>query len=484
MKQNNHKLNAIIGRKAEIALLQGLLASNESELVSVIGRRRVGKTFLVESVYAEHIAFGITGIQHASAREQLENFASALHIISKSQLPIQIPRSWLEAFRLLIMYLEQTASTKKKVVFLDEIPWLASHRSGFLNAFGFFWNSWAVKNNIVVVICGSAASWMIQKVVHNKGGLYNRITQRIQLQPFTLSDAELFLHSRDINLNRYQVTDLYMAIGGIPHYLKAVRKGDSVAQNIDNICFTPGGILHDEFDQLYAALFDHSENHIKIVRALASKSSGLSRGEIAQTTKIPNGGGLTKTIEELQYSGFITEYAPFGKLKRETVYRLSDEYSLFYLKFIASMRKEGSGIWKSFQQTAAFRAWSGYAFEGICLKHLPQIKDALGITGIFTTSSSFYHKGADGMDGCQIDLVIDRDDRVINLCEIKWAASEFIITKAYAAELRKKISLFKYYTNTKKQVFFTFISTYGLLENEHSRGLVDKVLTLNDLFRT
>jgi hypothetical protein len=470
------------GREKEVATLQALLTTGEAELVSVIGRRRVGKTFLVESVYAGRIAFEVTGIQNASNQEQLENFSIALNLYSKSPLPVQSPKSWLEAFRQLILFLENTAGTEKRVVFFDEMPWLAAPRSGFLNAFGFFWNSWAVKNNVVVVICGSAASWMIQKVVHNKGGLYNRITKRIHLQPFSLYETELYLQKKGLNLNRYQIVELYMAMGGIAHYLKEIQKGESVAQNIDRICFSPGGPLYDEFGQLYPSLFDHSENHIAVVRALSAKWSGLSRGDIIKSTGISNGGGLTKTLEELQHSGFIAEYLPFGRVKRETLYRLTDEYSLFYLKFIETLRKEGTGVWNAFQQKPIYRAWSGYAFESICLKHLPEIKKALGISGVFSNSSAFYHKGADGMDGCQIDLLIDRDDRVINLCEIKWATSEFILTKSYAAELRKKVALFKHYSKTKKQVFLTFISTYGVLPNEHSLGVVDKELRLDDLF--
>lgn len=474
--------SVLIGREKEVAVLQSLLTTGESELVSVIGRRRVGKTFLVQSVYEGRIAFEITGMQNASVKEQLENFTAALSLHARPALPLQRPASWMEAFQLLILHLENTAAPQKRVIFFDEMPWLASHRSGFLNAFGFFWNSWAVKKNVVVVICGSAASWMIRKVVHNKGGLYNRITKRIHLQPFSLNETERYLQARGLNLNRYQITELYMAMGGIAHYLKDIQKGESVAQNIDRICFDPMGSLYDEFSQLYPSLFEHSENHIAVVRALASKWTGLSRPEIIRITGISNGGGLTKTLEELQYSGFIASYQPFGRVRREALYRLTDEYSHFYLKFIEPMRGEGPGVWNAFRKKPGFQAWSGYAFESICLKHLPEIKKALGISGIFSTSSSFYQKGTEGMDGCQIDLLIDRDDGVINLCEIKWVSSEFIITKAYGAELRKKIALFRHYAKTKKQVFLTFISTYGLLANEHSRGLVDRELRLEDLF--
>ncbi len=473
----------LIGRKKEAAILQEALNSNESELISVIGRRRVGKTFLVQSAYAGEIDFEITGIQKASKQEQLENFAIALNLYAKTSLPVSRPNTWMEAFRLLILYLEGKDKNRKRVVFFDELPWLASHRSGFLKAFGFFWNSWAVKNDVVVVICGSAASWMIRKVVQNKGGLYNRITKRINLKPFTLQEAELFLHSRNVKFDRYQIAELYMVTGGIPHYLKEIQAGESVAQNIDRICFNPSsGLLFDEFDQLYPSLFDHAENHIAIIRALASKHSGLTRSEILRITKLSNGGGFSKTLEELLQSDFISEYFPLGKRKRDTLYRLTDEYSLFYLKFIEKLKKEGIGIWENYYQTPAYKAWSGYAFESISLKHLPQIKKALGISGVFSTHSSFYHKGEDGMPGCQIDLLIDRNDRVINLCEIKFANSEFIISKAYAQELRRKVTLFKHYSKTKKQIFLTFITTYGILSNQYSTGLVDRELTLNDLF--
>ncbi len=472
----------LVGRTHEIKELQRLLTTQESELVSVIGRRRVGKTFLVQTVYAEQLVFELTGIQNASTRQQLHQFAVALQLQSK--LMVSVPKTWLDAFHLLIQYLETIpkVTIEKKVIFLDELPWLATPRSDFLMAFSFFWNSWAVKNNIVVVICGSAASWMIQKVIHHKGGLHNRVTKRIYLYPFTLHETELFLKSKGLNFNRYQITELYLAIGGIPHYLKEIRNGESVAQNIDKLCFDPNGLLYDEFKLLYPALFEHADNHITIVRTLATKHSGMTRNDIVKYSKLPNGGGLTKTLEELTYAGFISEFKSFDKTKKEILYRLTDEYSLFYLKFIEKMKNDGSGIWQQFEQTQQYRIWSGYAFESICLKHLATIKQQLGITGIYATTSSFYHKGATGMEGCQVDMLIDRNDRVINLCEIKWATAEYIISKSYATELRQKVALFKHYSETKKQIFLTFISTYGVLPNEHSRGLVDKELTLDDLF--
>ncbi|MEM7372026.1 MAG: ATP-binding protein [Bacteroidota bacterium] len=477
------KYSTLVGRKNEVSILKDALESNESELISVIGRRRVGKTFLVQTTYRKDIDFEITGIQHASKKEQLENFAIVLNLYTRSPLPIAPPSTWLEAFRLLILYLERIKKDRKRIIFFDELPWLASHKSGFLKAFGFFWNSWAVKNQVVVVICGSAASWMIQKVVHDKGGLYNRITKRIRLRPFTLFEVESFLQERRIIVERYQIVELYMVTGGIPHYLKEIRKGESVAQNIDRICFdSSNGMLYDEFQQLYPSLFDRPENHIAIIHQLAARLSGHSRKEISDSTGIPKGGGLSKTLSELLQSDFISEYLPFGKKKRELRYRLTDEYSLFYLKFIQKLKHEGLGIWKNFSQTPTYNAWSGYAFENICLKHLPQIKQSLGISGIYSTHSSYYHPGSEDMDGCQIDLLIDRNDKIINLFEIKFSSSEFILTKSYAKAINRKIALFKYYAQTKKQIFLTFITPFGLLPNEQSKGWVDKELSLDDLF--
>jgi len=370
------------------------------------------------------------------------------------------------------------------IVFLDELPWMATHRSSFLKGLSFFWNSWAVNQNIIVVICGSAASWMIKKVVHHKGGLHNRITRRIRLKPFTLLETEQFFHAKNINFERYQILHLYMAVGGVPHYLDEVEGGNSAAQNINRICFSENGLLYDEFSKLYSSLFDDAEAHVKIIRALAQKRKGLTRAGIIQTAGVSNGGGLTKILDELEHSGFISMYYPFGKKKKESLYRLTDEYSLFYIRFIEPNRGEGKNTWQQLSQTPIYTAWAGYAFESICLKHLPQIKKALRIDAIYSTASAFFKKGNDDEPGLQIDLLIDRNDHVINLCEMKFYAGELNITKSMAMEFRNKITNFKALSKTRKQVFLTLITTFGIQENKHSLGLVDETLTMEDLFES
>ena len=397
-------------------------------------------------------------------------------------MPIETPKNWFDAFILLIKHLESSGNSRQKVVFFDELPWLATNRSGFLRALSYFWNSWADRQNVIVIICGSAASWMIQKVVNHKGGLHNRITRRIFLKPFNLSETEAFLESKNIFLDRYQILQIYMAMGGIPHYLDAVEEGLSATQNIDQICFSDSGLLNREFSRLYSALFDNSENHITIIRALSTKNQGMTRQELIKNTKFSDGGGLTKVLEELTESGFISKYYPFGKKKRKLIYRLTDEYSLFYLNFMENKTHEEDTVWQKLSQTQTYKTWSGYAFESICLKHIPQIKKALSIAGIYSESASFYQKGEKKMEGAQIDLVIDRNDQVINLFEIKFYNEEFTISKEYADKLRKKMSVFRLVTKTKKQLFYMMITTFGLKKNQHSIGLIVNDLTIDDLF--
>ncbi|MEM1215891.1 MAG: ATP-binding protein, partial [Bacteroidota bacterium] len=432
-----------IGRKAEQQILREALQSTEAEMVAVIGRRRVGKTFLVKTTYRENLAFDITGIQNGELRIQLARFRDRLIDYTQSDLTIPVPEDWFAAFQLLKEYLEMLPAGQKRVLFFDELPWLATHRSNFLSAFGYFWNSWASEQALVVVICGSAASWMIRRVVNNTGGLYNRITRRIFLQPFTLAETATYFQSRNVSFNTYQIAQLYMAMGGIPHYLKEVKAGKSAAQNIDAICFAQNGLLWDEFPRLYPSLFNNADKHIAVIEALAQKQSGLTRQEIVKRSKLSDGGGLTTVLEELSHSGFITPYTSFGQKKHNKIYRLTDEYSLFYLKFIENHQAEGATIWQHLSQTQIYKSWSGYAFENLCLKHLPAIKKALGIAGIYSTASSFYKKGTDQRQGTQIDLVIDRNDQVINLFEIKFYNRAISLTQKDAAQLRQKMWRFQ-----------------------------------------
>lgn len=472
-----------IGRAEEQLILREALQSYEPEMIAVIGRRRVGKTFLIKETYKEQIIFEITGLQDATLEKQLQHFSFTLNQYAKSPIPLQQPKNWLEAFQMLVLYLQNEVDTEeKKVIFFDELPWLAAQKSDFLTGLGFFWNSWAVNQNLVIVICGSAASWMIEQVVNNRGGLHNRITKRIFLEPFTLTETKSYLQSRNINLPHYQITELYMALGGVPHYLKEVKIGKSPTQNIDDICFSKNGLLRDEFLRLYPSLFSNAEKHIAVIRVLGEIHKGLNRMQIIEKASLSKGGNTSKVLLELEQSGFITAYFPFGKRKKDKLFRLTDEYSLFYLQFIEKNKQGRSGTWKHLSQTQTYKTWTGYAYENTCLKHIPKIKKALGIDGIYSQTSTFTKKGTAIEKGTQIDLLIDRNDKVINIVEVKFYNTEFTISKSYANNLRDKIRVFQETTKTKKHIMLTLITTYGLKPNQHSLGLVENMLTLEDLF--
>lgn len=474
----------LIGREAEKVILRDALQSSEAEMVAVIGRRRVGKTFLIKKEYGNDFVFEITGLQNASVAEQLEHFNSTLSKYAQTDIPIEKASTWLEAFRLLTYILNKklTETDSKKVVFLDEVPWMAKNDSGFITGLDFFWNSFAVNKNVVVVLCGSSASWMIENLVNNTGGLYNRITRRIYMKPFSLAETKKYFQHKQFNFTHYEIVELYMALGGIPHYLKEVNGGKSVVQNVDNICFSDTGLLRDEFTKLYFSLFENAEKHMAIIRALSTSKQGLTRQKIVELAKVAENGNTTKVLEELEQSSFITSYHPFGKVKKDMLYRLTDEYSLFYLQFIENKVHEGSGIWQHLSQTQAYKTWCGYAFESVCFKHLPSIKKALGINGIYAVSATFYKKATAEQRGAQIDLLLDRADNVINVFEVKFHNAEITLNKDQSEALRRKLWTFAETTKTRKRLSLALITTYGLNPNIHSSGLVETVLTLEDLF--
>jgi uncharacterized protein len=473
----------LIGRKPEIKALKESLASDSAELVALYGRRRVGKTYLVRTVFEQELILELTGLNEASFAEQIENFS--LTISRTLQLPLRSikPDSWLQAFHLLMDALEPHLQQEKKVLFLDELPWFDTHKSGFLSAFDHFWNTWASKqDNLVVVICGSAASWMIQNIVRNKGGLHNRITRRIRLAPFTLSESAEFLKAKHVDLTPYQVLQIYMVMGGIPHYLNNIRRGESVDQTIDRMCFTNDGFLSDEFDSLYKALFGVSGKHEKIIEVLSGKKGGLSRNEIMDACQITSGGTLTTLLEELTESGFMTEYIPYQRIGKESIFKLSDEFSLFYLRFMRG-QSFGTGSWQSKSSGNDWKIWCGLAFESICLKHVPQIKKALGIGAVYSEQSAWRYvpKEADEQ-GAQVDLLIDRQDNCINLCEIKFSGTLYELDKQTAAQLLQKKQVFQLRSKTNKSVFVTIISTFGVKENSAYLSVGHNQITMESLF--
>ncbi len=471
-------MKKIAGRIREKEILQELLASTEPELLAVYGRRRVGKTFLITNFFAK-FAFQFTGTFDIPARQQLLMFSKALG----ADL---VPKNWSEAFFLLQEHLEKQSPTRKRVVFLDELPWMASRKSGFLSAFEHFWNSWGSKQpDLLVIICGSAASWMIKKVIHQKGGLHGRVTRTIELPPFNLHETHEYLRSRKFPNSKEQTLELYMVLGGVPHYLQQANPKRSAAQNIDTLCFEPNAPLRHEFEAIYSSLFENYGRHLQIVRALATVQQGLTRLEIQKKASQSTGGTLTQTLEELYRSGFITKTIPFGQTQRNALYRLTDQFSLFHLRWIEKQRNpSGSGnYWLQMRSTQRWSTWSGFAFENICLQHVRQIKEALGIAGIQTEESAWRGKSKElSNQGAQIDLLIDRKDGVINLCELKHSVAPFSISKKYAGELRSKRDVFQSATKTKNALFLTMVTTCGVTDNRYKAELISNSLKADSLF--
>ena len=472
------KKNTIIGRKAEQEVLRECIDSERSEFVALYGRRRVGKTFLVREIFEDDFVFYATGILDGDQEAQLANFNEEISKYGGSAL--EPARNWREAFNNLYSLIESSKRTTKKVVFLDEIPWMNTTRSDFLSALDHFWNRWvSLRGDVLLIICGSAASWIIDNIVNNIGGLHNRLTRHIHLSPFTLRECEAYYYAKGINLPQYQIAEAYMIFGGIPYYMDLFRPKYSLAQNVDAIFFAENAPLLNEYQNLFRSLVRNAEGHMRVIEALAGRNSGKTRDDIVALSKISDGGWLTKVLNELIAGGFVRKYLSFGKKTRNTLYQLIDPFTLFCLRFDRMREAHSTDFWLRFYRTPEHASWAGHAFEIICLLHIPQIRQALGISGVLTGIYSWKSTTSD--PGAQIDLVIERGDNLINLCEMKYASSEFVIDKEYDKKLRNKASAFVEETKTRKAAHITMITTYGLKKVMYQAGIPFEI-TLEDLF--
>ena len=469
----------MIGRKEERRLLNELAASKEAEFVAVYGRRRIGKTFLVRETFGDDFFFSYTGVANSTARQQRTEFAKSLrkHGWKPKAGGADVPGNWFEAFDALRDLIMKAKTKSRLLIFIDEMPWMDNKKSDFIPAFENFWNGWASgRKNIMLIVCGSATSWITKKIFRNKGGLYNRITRQIALSPFTLAECREYFNSRGVAMNTQDLIESYMIFGGIPYYLRMIEKRYSLALNVDRICFEENAPLRTEFDRLMDTLFANPAKHVQVLEALHTKKQGLTREAIAGAIDFGNGGNLTRILLELEECGFIRRYKPFGKEKNGALYHLTDPFTAFHLAFIR--KTDSENYWSSYTDNAGHRAWSGYAFEQVCLAHIKQIKDALGISGVHTDISSWI--GRNDAKGAQIDLVIDRNDRVINLCEMKFARGPFEIDRSYDLALRDKIEVFRNETKTRKALHLTMITTYGVKPGKYA-GIAQSQINMDEL---
>jgi len=472
---------ALIGRLREQNILAGVMESDDSSFVAVYGRRRVGKTYLIKEFFRNRFTFYVTGIvgsPHTDMRTQINNFATALREYG-GENAVPEKANWMDSFAALRRLIEATPGGEKKVIFLDEMPSLDTPRSGFLDALDLFWNSFASsRHDVVLIACGSASSWMISNVINNTGGLYRRVTTRLAIEPFTLHECEQYLNSRHIIMNRPQILECYMILGGVPFYLSLLNPELGLAENIDNLFFANNPLLDKEFDILYTSLFRTQGAHKQVVEALSSKSIGLTRQEIADRLKMSEGGRLSQVLRELEESAFLRSYRCFPNVERNTIWQLIDPFTLFHL-YNVKKNNNDPHYWQKFMASPGHSSWSGHAFEMVCLLHAEQLKAALGADRV--VANTFSWQGSYDGSKAQIDLVVDRMDRIIDLCECKYRDREFPITDALAASLRRKASIFQEVTKTKKTVRSILVTTWGILPGKHAKS-VQQVVTMDKLF--
>lgn len=470
----------LIGREKEIQELRQVYESDESKFIAIFGRRRIGKTYLVREVFQDNFAFTYSGMAQASTKEQLQRFYLTLK--SSGFNGGSYPNNWIEAFYLLEQYLDGLPEGKK-VVFLDELPWMDGPKSSFMPAFENFWNAWAsARKDVLLIVCGSATSWMVKKILKNRGGLHNRLNNQIHLQPFNLHECELYAKSIHLPLERQGILEAYMAFGGIPFYWSLLNKSLSLPQNIDALFFGRVPKLGNEFKELYSSLFKQPEPYLEIITVLAKKKIGMTREEIIANSNLSTNGQLSQYLEDLENCGFIRRYQAIGSKTKNAIYQLIDNFTLFYFKFMEGRKNTDANYWSKIQMTSKFHTWCGLAFERVCLLHSEQLKKALGISGVITNEYSWRTSATEDHPGAQIDLLIDRSDKVINLCEIKYFDNPYVIDKKYMENLRNKVVLFQQVTKTRKGIALSMITSSGLVKNSYSMNNIHSQVTADDLF--
>ncbi len=487
-------MSDLVGRLEESKILETLYLSDQAEFLALYGRRRIGKTYLIHSFFShkEGHFFRVTGQKKGTLREQIRGFMAAISQTFYPGIEIKVKDNWFDVLEILRQaILSHVAPDKKVVLFFDEFPWMVGRKSRLLEALEYYWNQyWSNDKRIKLIICGSSAAWIIRKIINQKGGLHNRITRKIQLKPFKLKEIKIFLDHKGVVLNHKQIIEIYMATGGVPYYLNPIEKGYSAAQIIEQLAFSENGLLFKEFDNLFNSLFEEAQSYIDLLRIVAKNRYGIEQTQIiSQSHFYSNGGTAVKKLNELVETGFLMKFKPHFNKRKGIFYRLIDEYTFFYLSWIEpvkdTLQREAleSGYWTHLRESSAWRAWAGYTFESICYQHLPEIRKALGLNPTAIPDAWRYVPSKRENDqGAQVDLLFDRKDGVINLCEIKYTEQPFVLDRAQAAQLKTKLDVFVKKTGSKKQIFLTLISASGVKPTFYSEEMITQVVSVDDLF--
>lgn len=480
----------LIARNREQKRLNAFFNANEARLLALYGRRRVGKTYLIENFFKPKncVFFQATGVKNGGLSRQVGLFVNEISQVFYQGAPLQYKNDWFMVFELLTKALGKESTKIPIVLFLDEFPWLATQKSHLIEAFEYFWNRhWHSMNNVRFILCGSNSSWIIKKIINNTEGLHQRVTDKINLRPFNLAECKKYLEYKKIKLNDAHILNLYMVFGGIPLYLNQIQKNLTSEQNIDNICFSRDGLLFNELNELFGSLFQNAEQYVQLAETISLSPYGLSQGQIAKKTNVTAGGTLSERLKKLEDCGFIVSFVPYGNNHKGQYYKIQDPYITFYFKWIKPAKSaleklnKPEGYWLSKSQTSSYHAWSDIAFEAVCYLHINQIRKALSLTAS-ALPYGWRYIGSRLKTGAQIDLLFIRGDNAITICEIKFSRSPYTITKVTAQNLKQKIEIFKQVTNTKKQLFTAMICTYGLKPNLYSDELISSVVTLDNLF--
>lgn len=478
-----------VAREEELDILESAYAREYSSFVAVYGRRRIGKTELVDTFIRSKSCplFSVTGAYDASLKSHLNNFANKCFLAFDCEKPSF--SSWDEAFLFLQMEIEKLSldDSCKFTLFIDELPWLAEMKnSGFKSALSLFWNDFASKRgDIFLIVCGSATSWIIHHILEDRGSLANRVTTIIHLKVFTLLETKEFLEALGHKgVTHKVVLDYYMALGGIAHYLVLLDKKKSFVQNMEMLFFQHHSVLRVEYYNLFSTLFKNHQNHENIINHLSSRWSGLSVSQLGAKKNLQLGATLSNTLRELEESGFLVKRQKYGQNKREILYSIGDPFVYFFTKWVTPISmvelSQNKNYFSKVYLSSSYRSWAGFAFENICHGHLYQIKKALQIGGVITRS--YYWSSSDKKQGAQIDILLERDDDVINIIECKYYNKEFTIDKSYAKNLENKAELFYEKSKYKGSIQIIMLTAFGVKKNDHFNQIVSEELTLEALF--
>ncbi len=471
----------IISRKEEKKDLEYCERSKKSELICVYGRRRVGKTFLVEQTFRD-FAFRAVGLEKGTTKQQLKSFGQRL--IEYGDDIKQTPENWFEAFSRLDKILSGESIRRslngKKIVFLDEFPWFATKKSDFLVAFEDYWNRRGTQDgDLLFIICGSATSWIIKNVIKNTGNMFQRVTKKICVEPFTLAETELFFKDREFDWSREQIAECQMIFGGLPFFFDLMNTSQSLVKNINRLLFDKDALFGDETKKLLDATLSESPIYEKILSKLAFARYGIKKSELQVEIAAPNG-TYGRAVQDLVDCGYVIEYKKKYEEYNPLYIQLVDPFLLFHYHYL-SKEKRIDSYEDLIGNIGRYDNWRGTAFEILCLNNTASIKSALGIRGVKTECYPWYNSTDKKNERVQIDMVIERADKITNLCEIKYTNKPFVIDASYEQELIKKRDIFKEKTGTSQALKVIIISAAGVSGTRYTSYISD-IITLDDIF--